>query len=469
MKKDTYEREMDFKGLLFANLYRWRLLLVAAVIMAALLGGYKFLSTDSEAEEKSPLLEYSEEEALAEYEEQKANLELTIERLTLAIEGQQEYLDRSILMQIDPYGKFTSYVELLVETSDVRKQSMGTLLRAYEWALNDGKYMENLAEKMGSGRKYIREIAGVYGNVGMGANEGSGEVLLEVTDDLNGKGLLRIWVHGPTKKFAETVSSEILKQVESLQEKFSEEIGLHSIQVLRRGTIETLDMGLFDTQQSQINKLNDLKKTLKDQENALEGLEVEEPPVSETDGYTVKNGIKYAIIGFLAGGVLAVWGVSVLYIMGDKVTSEREVLFRYRLKNLGTFSKVYKKKPLDFIDSWLRRLAGEGKEWPEDAVLEMIATNVENYAGEKKALFITGLASQELLDKIQNALGKSLTGVTFTAERDIVNHASARKKMAECEAVILVEEREVSRYSMIQQELELIGNVGKEVVGVIVG
>ena len=41
--------------------------------------------------------------------------------------------------------------------------------------------------------------------------------------------------------------------------------------------------------------------------------------------------------------------------------------------------------------------------------------------------------------------------------------------MAEHEGVILVEERNVSRYSGIQQELEIIGNVGIEVIGVIVG
>ena len=40
--------------------------------------------------------------------------------------------------------------------------------------------------------------------------------------------------------------------------------------------------------------------------------------------------------------------------------------------------------------------------------------------------------------------------------------------MADFEGVILVEERNVSRYSLIAQELELVSNIGGEVIGVVV-
>ena len=54
------------------------------------------------------------------------------------------------------------------------------------------------------------------------------------------------------------------------------------------------------------------------------------------------------------------------------------------------------------------------------------------------------------------------------SERDVIANASARRRMAECEAIILVEERAISKYSGIKQELEIARNVGVEVVGVIV-
>lgn len=41
MYTEDYEQEIDLKDLLFVLLYRWRILLLAAVIGAAFLGGYK--------------------------------------------------------------------------------------------------------------------------------------------------------------------------------------------------------------------------------------------------------------------------------------------------------------------------------------------------------------------------------------------------------------------------------------------
>ena len=46
--------------------------------------------------------------------------------------------------------------------------------------------------------------------------------------------------------------------------------------------------------------------------------------------------------------------------------------------------------------------------------------------------------------------------------------ASARRKLAEAEGVILVEERGNSKYSVIAQEIELAKNVNIDGIGVIV-
>lgn len=43
MNAEEYEQEIDLKDLFFYMLYRWRLLLLAAVIGAAALGGVKVL------------------------------------------------------------------------------------------------------------------------------------------------------------------------------------------------------------------------------------------------------------------------------------------------------------------------------------------------------------------------------------------------------------------------------------------
>ena len=42
---NTYEQEIDLKDLLFAMLYKWRPILIAAVVLGIILGGYKAFST----------------------------------------------------------------------------------------------------------------------------------------------------------------------------------------------------------------------------------------------------------------------------------------------------------------------------------------------------------------------------------------------------------------------------------------
>ena len=42
--ENTYEQEIDLKELLFTLLYRWRPIVLAAVLLGLLLGGYKVVN-----------------------------------------------------------------------------------------------------------------------------------------------------------------------------------------------------------------------------------------------------------------------------------------------------------------------------------------------------------------------------------------------------------------------------------------
>ena len=55
MYTEDYEQEIDLKDLLFVLLYRWRILLLAAVIGAALLGGYKAVKGNAQNAKQTDL------------------------------------------------------------------------------------------------------------------------------------------------------------------------------------------------------------------------------------------------------------------------------------------------------------------------------------------------------------------------------------------------------------------------------
>ncbi|MDO4269088.1 MAG: hypothetical protein Q4C73_11505 [Eubacteriales bacterium] len=465
MYTEEYEAEIDVKDLFFSVLYQWRLLLLAAVIGAAVLGGYK--TVRGSAGQTDPVALEPETEKLAQYDAEKLALEKTVGNLMNNIEEQNRYLAEAPLMQINPYKEAEATAELLVVSSEGTPENLGNVLQAYQYALGDGAYLQETAETLGTELRYLQELITVQGSRGLDGDVMINSFRVEMPEDGSTEGILSLRAIGPDSQMAERLLEAMLAEAESLQENLAVELGAHTVSLLRRSEGELVDTGLMTRQKTVRDNVSTLTDSLTAFEKKLDELT---PPAAENvQQAAAKSTVKYAVIGFVAGGFAAAVAVCALYILNDKVTSEKEIVNRYRIKNLGEFSQVHRKRALGAVDDWLHRLAGDGKVWPEEAVLEMIAANVSNYADGKKTLFVTGLASEALLDKISKNLAAALPEIKIDSERDLISSASARRRLAECEGVILVEECKQSRYSLIQQELELAGNVGVEVIGVIVG
>ena len=104
MNTEEYEQEIDLKDLFFYMLYRWRLLLLAAVIGAAALGGVKVLKSSSAADsEIAEVVNPDYEQVLEAYEMEKQALEQTVESLQTSLAAQNRYIAESPYMQTNPY------------------------------------------------------------------------------------------------------------------------------------------------------------------------------------------------------------------------------------------------------------------------------------------------------------------------------------------------------------------------------
>ena len=55
--RDEYEQVVDLKDLLFHILYRWRSVLVVAILVCALMAGYAVLSNDRNSAERIPTVQ----------------------------------------------------------------------------------------------------------------------------------------------------------------------------------------------------------------------------------------------------------------------------------------------------------------------------------------------------------------------------------------------------------------------------
>ena len=156
---DTYEREIDLKELMFAVLRKWRIVLLFALALAVLFGGYKaagvYKSNRTEVEDDHA----KEVEA---YNESMESYEREIENLTRDIASQEEYMEKSILMNMSPYDVWEAKAEIFIKaderTADQGNDLTTTIMRAYQAALTSSELLSEIAKEMGVDRRYIQEL-----------------------------------------------------------------------------------------------------------------------------------------------------------------------------------------------------------------------------------------------------------------------------------------------------------------------
>ena len=115
---EQYEQEIDLKDLMFAVLHKWRPVILVAVVLAVLLGGAKGAMTYRQQNDPEVSKETREkyQEELDLYEKNKETAEREIENLKTDIANQQEYLDKSIWINMSPYDVCESRIDMYVTT-----------------------------------------------------------------------------------------------------------------------------------------------------------------------------------------------------------------------------------------------------------------------------------------------------------------------------------------------------------------
>lgn len=474
MNTENYEQEIDLKELFFYLLYRWRILLLAAVIGAAVLGSFRLIKSTASSNQAGELISEQESVLLAEeYETEKMALEQSLEKLQKDLEEQNRYLLEAPYMQINPYEVFYASADLLVEVQGQNAQAaVKNLIEAYKSDVIRGGYLTELAQSMETETGYLKELISVWGDPGV--MEPS-YLLTEFPTIQVHQGTLSVQVSGSSKIWTERLLQNILKELEERQKDLNKDLAEHTLQELRSSVISGVDTGILDRQQKMRGYVTSICKSRDEITQSLEILESSKQELLKAEAESAgaalnkKELIKYIVLGFLAGGFLLSCCLCAVYLLNDRVLSEKEIVSRFAVKRLGEFKAQPKPRSFSGIDRWIRRLAGDDSITEESVVYEMIQTNIQNYAGERRNLLLTGLASEELINQISERLDSELPDYHFEIGRDVLSNAGARRQLAACEGVVFIEEKGSSRYSLIGQELKLAEELGVEVIGVIVG
>ena len=441
---NTEEEEIDLLDLVRYLLRKAVPILLAGVVCAGLGGLYKFYGIKHSVKETVEESETQQNSELEEYVQQSELIDASDESTAEVIRRQKDYLRNSLYMQLDPNHVWKAQAMFRVVSHDKNIPAY-QLKELYRFELSNMDSLNEAANERGVNASYLRELISSWSVEGAeGTSDDTKEVILldQNKDDRVTSELFCVQSIGNTEQEALELMDAVVNMLESSAEDYKQKYP-HEFQILSRHCMETVEPGIITTQkdreivtQSLLNQMKDNR----DKTTLLEKTETEEVSISE--GVSKKSILKYGLIGLFGGVFLMCMWYTLCYMRNDKLVGYKDLERKgFLLKDLGSSS---------------------------DQGVAMIAANVRNFAGDKRRLFMTGMAEQEEFNKICSSLKDYLSTYELVVARDSLHDSKAREVLLDCDAAILVEQRKVTNYSDIENETAFLFNADKDIIGIVI-
>lgn len=440
------EREISLKRMIFFCLHQWRRILAAAMVLAVLLGGFRAVKLWNAMSDPEVLAQNDKDYALAlqQYQDEKASLEAQVESLQKTIGNQQEYMEKSVLMAIDPYNFYRGTLSICIGAEDTAQTN--TILLAYQSALSAGELLNTVAQEMNMEEKYLRELVTVTVDT-------SAETL---------NNLLTVSVAYASREGAQQLLNLIAEGVEELSLKLNQTVGVHNAGIVVCSVSACVDLNVSALQKTELENQSNQLKLLETAQNQLEKLTQPGENVM-TPKAVVKSALKYALLGaFIAVFIVLVIGCF-CFVLGDKLYSGDELKSRFRVTVLADI--LPKGKRFRGLDAWLNRV--EGRSIGRSSEYDLAAANIRNYAGGAGKILVTSAAGIPASKALAEAL-EGKTGLELIPCGSLLQDPAALENLAVCDAVVMVERCRISRYSAIEAALERVSDAGKPLLGFVI-
>ena len=438
MEYEKKEQVIFVKDLLFAALYQWRKVLIAAVVFAVILGGVSFL--DQQKDMKTAPSE-ADIQAAAEVEESKARLEKDLENTKKNLVNQKAYLANSPLMLMDPYGVYQASIEVTVQTDYQILPGMqyqnpdytSAILRAYTVYLTGDEVINDIAASLSLESKYLTDIVSI--------SNGGGDTRS-----------ISISISYPSREGAEQIMDMFTDYLSKAQKQISQNTFAHEIRVVSSSINERIDYSITSKQQSATSRLEELNNRITSLEDQIAELTV---PTLTAEISKKKIAI-FAIIGAILGAGLIAGFAWLYHIAGGKIYSPRTLENKTGIRILGSVPAT----AYCSIDKWLRKLEGRSLSADQAA---LAAANLRYYCANKNAVLLITDCAEDRCKPVIEAI--SQTGITASVHSSPLRSAEALAAIADADAVAVIGQCGISRYKDAEQISTLLADQNKPLVG----
>lgn len=442
MENRKDEQLIYIKDLMFTVFYRWKIVLTVALILALLLGGLQMLP----AIMGRGSLSQEDAQQISVYETEKAAMDQRIKTLQKAIADREAYLGNSLRMQLDPYNHYEAQLTISARILGI-EPGLGAafdahaVLEAYKGVLAEEVCLTQMAEILQIPAQYVSELMSV---------------------DLSDLGTETLTV---TVKCADSTAAAALAETVNMQlQQYSAQIAVdvapHNLSVLKSTVLAQADTLLAEDQRAEIGWLAELLISMSDAQTKRSSLVVPDALRAVSIRAALKKAALFAAIGAFLGLFLTVCILWVAHIVRSKVYSCRSLHNRTGVKILGAVDSGKKRRPLQ---RWLRKLEGRAV----SAKPALVATDIALRFGEKK-LLVTGTASEQSRKELAEALRKVMPDAVITEAACVLEDPDSLESLAACEAVVLLEQCDLSLYHETQQQLDKFSDYDKPLIGCVV-
>ena len=491
---DTNENDsmLSLKDLLYSVLRNLGIVLIVAIVLGGALFAYKITrKTSSVISYNNNVLNTSvryDDESDVEYQlrvqkvSRAKDLAVTINRVNSQIDHQRRYLTDSVYMQIDAENVYETKVQYVVSLDDNAVAGVDrALVNAYQNAVYSSDYLDDYAKEHNIKADYIREVISFESAV-------SDSTIVSTDAGSSKAASFTVKIVGPTNDFTNDVAELIQERVSSSSAQLKNKVADHKLTLVAVQDNVKVDASIRDNQANQTTRIETLQKQIIGFNDALDqiagdlnligkedileyfangddsvisGVSNTDNTVEVTSGGDLKTAVKYGAAGFIAGFFVVAVILVLAYVFGKKVTTQAQFFGKFKsVKKIGVLKPTGNRcKYTEYIDF---KSEDDSKMTAENNI-KLISNNYANIVKGFDNVLITGTGDKKAMEEAVKKLG--LNG---DFKPDIFSDPDLLKVIPDYDGVVLLEQRKVSYFKNVSNEIELINNACTNIIGAII-
>jgi hypothetical protein len=502
---------IDIIGLIYRVLKHWRLLILSMLIGGFLFNALGYLKSKNNAESiQQTINDYQSKLESGTYDE-KGNTIMSIPEFEKNLTERQinevnnlvstykmyqgpysntiEYINKSLLMQIDPICAPTYNIHYVVDNhytveypEITKKDYTIDILNSIPNLLITEEALAEIASNLSSDKEtieaaYIQEL---------------------ITTTIYNDTIL-ITIHGRSKNECETIANTVKKQMPYVFRKLKLEYEDFDYSIISETYFEAYDKNIQTAQQSKADELNNIYKTtqgmiqnITDEQKAYffallnneSTVYVELPVESNSSEEFIdpsslvvppinKFSIKYSVCGIICGLIISCISIIMITLFRRRIICNDDIETSFNIPQLGTWYVTAPPKGLfSGIDRLIIKLFDKQKTsiTPED-MIERIITDIilSSSTNNWNNLFLTTTSNEsstiEAIQSIKEKLTDKLNNIDLG--NAIYCDSDTLKAFSNSDAIVIVEQIDISKVNEIRSEYNLCQRYNIPIIGYI--